>query len=460
MKRLAICIFALMIGTSCVETSSSKQPKKSEEISPRAPVESSIESTDKNETLTIFFTGNELGSLKPCGCSGGQLGGLDRRTAIFDRASEQSRLIIDTGSLVKNDAEQDLIKFNIIIQAFGLLDYDLVSLSEKDIEIGRNLGLLDGTSTAVNMISSNRMADLDLPVKFTKELTLKDKTITVTVVAFDPKSELIEQVRELFPKQRGGRFVNILILSNYDPTIKDSIAENVPFVDCIVCPVESDEPMLISDVDAKPLAFSVGRFGRHVCGLRITENNKSRNGLKLSFFDIPVTEDLAQQESLIQLYSDYQQIVKQHNLLEKYPRFTLPDGLKYANSDSCAYCHEYEYIEWMNQPHAKAFSTLEEVGSQYDPECVICHVIGMDYESGYISESKTPLLKDVGCENCHGPGSAHNENPEILTTIQESNSICITCHTPEHSNDYAGNEEEKLQLIKHWREPNEPSNVK
>jgi hypothetical protein len=69
-------------------------------------------------------------------------------------------------------------------------------------------------------------------------------------------------------------------------------------------------------------------------------------------------------------------------------------------------------------------------------------------------------MKDVGCENCHGPGSAHNLHPyESKTTVSEPNSVCITCHTPEHSGDYAGNEEEKLQNIKHWLEPNEPVNV-
>ncbi len=442
-------------------TKSAKSPKKTEkgrsEIQP-VPLMKSI---DKTDVLTFFFTGNELGALKPCGCSGGQLGGLDRRFAILDSVPKQSRLIIDTGSLVKNDGEQDLIKFNILIQAFGLLDYDLVSLSEKDIEIGKNLSLLDGTITAVNMISSHRTADLDLPVKFSKRLLLKDKTVTVTVAAFNAKSESIERVRELFPPEAGGQSINILISNHCDPAIIDSIASSLPFVDCLVCPTESDEPMVIGDPDGKPLVFSVGRFGRHVCGLQITEDTKSKDGLKLSFFDIPVGEDLEQESSLVELYSDYQQIVRQYNLLEKYPRFTLPDGLKYDGSDSCASCHEYEYIEWMNKPHAKAFATLEKAGSQYDPECVICHVVGMDYESGFISERKTPLLKNVGCENCHGPGSEHNKNPEVvLTTITEPNSVCITCHTPEHSNDYAGNEEEKLQLIKHWREPNEPSNVK
>jgi hypothetical protein len=29
------------------------------------------------------------------------------------------------------------------------------------------------------------------------------------------------------------------------------------------------------------------------------------------------------------------------------------------------------------------------------------------YQSGYLSEKETPLLTNVGCENCHGPGQMH-----------------------------------------------------
>ena len=53
------------------------------------------------------------------------------------------RLIVDTGSLVEGGSEQDLIKFNIIIQAFSLLDYDMVNLTKKDIGMAENLGPLD-----------------------------------------------------------------------------------------------------------------------------------------------------------------------------------------------------------------------------------------------------------------------------------------------------------------------------
>ncbi len=411
------------------------------------------------DAITVFFTGNELGALKPCGCSGGQLGGLDRRSAVFNEIPRSKRLVVDIGSLVKDDGEQDLIKFNIIIQAFRLLEYDLVNLGEKDIEIGSNLALLDSDTSFFNMISSYSPDNLDIPRKYSQTLMLNDTPVDIAVVTLDENLQSTDDIQEFFLPESGELSVNVLFLNHYNPSVIKFIAENMPFVDCIVCSADSDEPMLMGNPDQGPLVFSVGRYGRHICGFQIKEDKSKRRGVKLSFFDKPVVEDIKQDISLIQLYSDYQQIVKEHNLLEKHPRYPLTDGLTYAGSDSCATCHQYEFIEWMGKAHADAYATLEEVGSQYDPECVVCHVIGMDYESGFISEKKTPHLKDVGCENCHGPGSEHNLDPYKKMPISEPNSVCIKCHTPDHSNDYAGNEEEKLQEIKHWLEPNDPANV-
>ncbi len=423
--------------------------------------------TNKSDTITVFLTGNELGALKPCGCSGGQLGGLDRRNAVFNSASEEKRLIIDTGSLVKIDGEQDLIKFNVIIQAFDLLDYDLVGFSERDLEIiSNNFGSLDGFNSILNIIAPTGPSSLNAPSKFTQRFQLHDKSVDVTVATIDVNSTPIEFIDELYFSTSGSESkeqsypVNILILNRCDPELIESIADKADSVNCLICPSQSDEPMILSEPNKRPFAFTVGRFGRYVSKLLI-DFSKTDNKLKLSFQTEAVTEDLEQDQALINLYKDYQQIVKERNLLENYPRFTLPDGLHYAGSESCNSCHQFAYIEWMDNAHADAFATLEEIGSQYDPECVICHVIGMEYESGYISEQKTPLMKDVGCEVCHGPGSKHNWDPnEFKTTITDPKTICIQCHTPDHSDDYAGNEEEKLQLIDHWTEPNDLSDVK
>ncbi len=433
------------------------------EVSPE-PAGESPETTD---ALIIFFTGNGLGELKPCGCSGGQLGGLDRRAAVFNRVPREKRLIIDTGSLVKDDSEQDLIKFNIILQALKLLDYDLVSLSEKDIEIGKNVGLLDDAGPGSNIISPQGSSDMNIPAKFTKRLSFKDKRVVVTIAAFDAKSAPIEQIGQLFgsgsdvssSRVESESNLNILILNQCDDAIIDSIAKRIPVVDCIVCPSESDEPMILSEANKRPLVFSVGRFGRYISGLQIKEAPRGKAKLILSLFTVPLEEDLEQEASLVQLYKDYQQLVRERNLLEKHPRFTLPDGLEYIGSESCKVCHEYEFEKWSSNIHAHAYATLERVGSQFDPECVICHVVGMDYESGFVSEQKTGHLKNVGCENCHGPGSEHIMTAG-QTELTEPKSACIDCHTLEHSGDYAGNEGSFQEKIVHWREPKPSGSVK
>jgi hypothetical protein len=438
-------LIGLFVGISCAPTTPTRAPKRE-----KGPL--------RADTLTVFFTGNVLGALKPCGCSGGQLGGFDRRSAILNTVPKQKRLIVDTGSFIKSSSQQDLIKYNIIIQALELLDYDLVCLSETDIETGKNLGLLDGIESLFNIITAHESADVKVPAKFTKKLSLKGKTVAITVAAFNAKSASIEQIEGLFTPLSGMQTLNILILNHCEPDIIDFIADRVPLVDCVICPAESDEPMVIGDSNRRPLVLSVGRFGRYVCGLQITGATAGHK-LRLSFLTIPVEEDIEQEPSLVSLYKDYQQLVRERNLLEKYPRFPLPEDLEYVGSQSCKACHRYEYEKWSAQAHARAFATLERVGSQFDPECVVCHVIGMEYESGYISEEKTGHLKDVGCENCHGPCSEHNKNPYTAKTT-DPKSVCLDCHTPEHSGDYAGNEQQKLEKIAHWKEPNAAGNVK
>lgn len=445
-KLLITCICILAAGASCVFRTSKKT----------AQYEQGRLMTDE---FTVFLTGNELGALKPCGCSGGQLGGLDRRPAILDTAPKQKRLIIDTGSFVRSDGEQDLIKYHIIIEALQQLDYDLINLSDKDIEIGRNIGMVGIIESAFDIISSHDTPEMNVSAKFTKKFSLKGRTVLLTVAAFDPESTKVEQIKELFALPSGVPTFNILILNHNNPGTIESIAKTAPFVDCVVCPSESDEPIVISEPDKRPLAFSVGRFGRYICGLKVTAPKRVGQPLRLAFEALPVEEDLPREESLVKLYEDYQQIVKDRNLLEKHPRFALPNDLEYAGSQSCKACHAYEYEQWNSSLHAKAYSTLEQVGSQFDPECVVCHVVGMDYESGFISLQKTGHLAGVGCENCHGPGSEHILSVGA-TKLTEPKSTCLDCHTPEQSGDYAGNEEEKLQEIKHWREPNAAGNVK
>jgi nitrate/TMAO reductase-like tetraheme cytochrome c subunit len=423
--------------------------------------ETSVKTPAKVESLTVFFTGNILGELKPCGCFGGQLGGLSRRAVIFNRIPKDKRLIVDTGSLVESQSEQDTIKYNIILQALKELDYDLVSLSEEDIDTGKDVGLLNDIGSLFNVISYQQSSGLDVPAKFTRSLSLRGKPVAVTVAAFDAKSKPLEQIGKLFTSGSAvnSAGVNILILNYCDDSIIDFITGKVPVVDCIVRPSESDQPIVTGNPNRRPFVFSVGRFGRYICSLQITESPAYKGKPRLSFLSIPVTADLKEDAVQVQLYKDYQQIVGERKLLEKYQKFSLPNDLKYTGSASCEGCHEYEYEKWSQKAHSNAYATLKRVGSHLDPECVSCHVVGMEYESGFVSEQKTGHLKNVGCENCHGPGSEHVKT-EGNTALTEPKSGCIDCHTPEHSGEYAGNEGVFLKKIVHWREPSSGGSVK
>jgi hypothetical protein len=401
------------------------------------------------ESVTIFITGNELGALKPCGCAGGQLGGLDRRSAILKTAAPEKRLIIDTGSLVKSDSPQDLIKFNIVVQSLSLLNYDLVNLTESDIGHAQNLGLLESLDSLFNVITSHKSEDVNLPVMFTTQFPFKDKVITVNIATFNPQAESLKKLREIFPDDPCRESVNILIMNYFDSEAIEAI-EKTAIVDCMITSTDSDEPSLIPTPNKTMLVLTPGRLGKYIGKLTI------KPALEYSWF--PVTGDLTQEESLTEIYSLYQLLVKEENLMEKWPRSQLPDNLEYIGSKACELCHEYEYKKWQSKAHAHAYATLEKVGSQYDPECVVCHVVGMDYQSGFVSEEKTPDLKNVGCENCHGPGSEHLKTPETAKTAR-TKLVCLDCHTSEHSN-YPGNEKSYFEKIIHWREPNAPADVK
>ena len=405
----------------------------------------------QDSKIAIFLTGHTLGALKPCGCFGGQLGGLDRRAAIFDTVPPEKRLIIDTGNFVPDRSEQNLIKFDIITLALSLLEYDVVNLNSDDIEIAQQRGLIN--SLSFNAISAYQPSQTSIPLQITKQFQLNDEPVCITVTSIEDEFSEIEDIPDL-----GHRTINILIVNTCE-------IQNLSFLDwsgladVIVCPDNSDIPRIVDDSLEKPLVISVGKLGEYVGRLELALDEEQQ--LNMDYSAIPVDESFPKAQLLVDLYKNYQEIVKEAGLLEKYPRFYLPDGLMYTGSSACRICHQhrYNYEQWSQKAHAGAYQTLLDEGSQYDPECVVCHVVGMDYKSGFISDEKTAYLKNVGCEVCHGPGLEHIWTLGKAKT-REPQTTCLDCHTPEHSGDYAGNELLYREKIRHWVEPNDTNDVK
>jgi hypothetical protein len=129
------------------------------------------------------------------------------------------------------------------------------------------------------------------------------------------------------------------------------------------------------------------------------------------------------------MLEDYSKQVKDRDMLGKYPQRPHPhqvqvgsQKLEYIGSEKCMGCHAQEYKKWKETSHSHALDALKNIAKRpglrnFDPECVQCHVVGLGYQTGFQHEDKTPLLAHVGCESCHGPGSAHASDPRNKTYL-------------------------------------------
>ena len=109
---------------------------------------------------------------------------------------------------------------------------------------------------------------------------------------------------------------------------------------------------------------------------------------------------------------------------------------------TCGNCHVGVQANWINTKHASAWADLQGSGHAA-PYCSNCHSVSQNGNSygkpgGYAVKADS-AYHDVQCENCHGPGFAHVQNPtqqtEPLASINVDTglvSTCAGCHTGVH----------------------------
>lgn len=105
----------------------------------------------------------------------------------------------------------------------------------------------------------------------------------------------------------------------------------------------------------------------------------------------------------------------------------------YVGASDCESCHAGVLTTVAHTAHAGAFTTALFVaeGGQTNSACFACHTAG--YRAmGFVSASKTPLLENVQCENCHGPAGNHAANPANPVSIPQAElaaELCGGCHS-------------------------------
>lgn len=105
-------------------------------------------------------------------------------------------------------------------------------------------------------------------------------------------------------------------------------------------------------------------------------------------------------------------------------------SMKYVGADACKACHAGAYAHWKKTKHAEAWATMERTRQTANLDCIPCHVTGFDRPGGPSGTAGLGPFVAVGCESCHGPGSAHAANPEVTLDRPRNvpEKICAECH--------------------------------
>jgi 2',3'-cyclic-nucleotide 2'-phosphodiesterase (5'-nucleotidase family) len=175
-------------------------------------------------------------------------------------------------------------------------------------------------------------------------------------------------------------------------------------------------------------AATVGRLERRQQELLAELATLDRKGRRLlSGHLLEVEPTLKEDPSTQARYRSYQQRLHVVNTGEPIPNRA---EVNYVGHAGCKSCHEAAYTQWNKTGHARAWATMERTRQTANLDCVPCHVTGFERPGGPAQIVGLEAFVNVGCESCHGPGSAHVANPKVALDYgrQVPEKVCAECH--------------------------------
>jgi hypothetical protein len=483
LSALVLAVVGCNPGPSAQSPGASNKPPAAERKDSPPPAAPKLFANWPTPAGALLFSGEQLGYLEPCGCTAGQRGGLARRFDMIERLRKQGWKLVelDLGSLINDPnerpfggPEQTKIKFDYALKALAKMGYDSVALSPADLKLtvlgymGQILQLGDRPWVVCANVIPN--AELGLKDKYRASFLTQAGPIKIGVTAVvdpaaieklnDPdKTSLIttKEPSEVLPKiledfQKAGTHVQVLMVQG-PPELARRLARTYTDFDVVASTSPNDDPERDAEMlnDGKTMLVQVGHKGQYVGVVGMFQDPKQKYRYQRVQLGEVYDKKFEPMRKLID--EDYQEELKRSSVIENFQKlpysdYNAPEGAAYVGAEACKGCHPNTFVKWSSTRHAKAYEVLvrdphdARRKRENDAECVTCHTTGFEYTGGFRSTQLTPYLKGNQCENCHGPGSKHAEQPDnkdYLAAIKRSidefdkHSRCIRCHDADNS---------------------------
>jgi hypothetical protein len=435
--------------------------------------------------VALVLTGQQMGYVEPCGCTGleNQKGGLARRHTLIRQLAEERGwpvVPLDVGSQVKRFGKQQEVKFAHTVQGLRTMQYRAVTLGDGDLRLtpGEVLAAIAGADGTVSDFVSSNVAVLARELQ-PQSLVIEagGKRIGVTAVLAEKYAErlrgdelirqpALEALKTASQELQEKKCDFYVLLAHAPLEEARKLAQEVPVFDLVVASGETSLPSreLETIEGAKARVIQVGQKAMHAGVVGIFDDDQT----PLRYESVPLDAKLADSPEMLKLLADYQEQLKELGFeglsIKTQPH---PSGRKFVGSEKCGECHTEAFKKWSETPHSHATDSLVkppnsrgDIARHFDPECLSCHVTGWEpqlyypFDSGYLSLEKTPLLQHNGCENCHGPGSAHvaaesgegDQSAAAIAKLRDAMKLpiaggaaerkCLECHDLDNSPDF------------------------
>ena len=404
--------------------------------------------------ITLLAAGDLRGEIKPCGCSPeGQQGGLPRRLSYLARhlgKAGPKPLVLDLGNNFPPPSAQGKLKVTLIQRLLGRFPPAAILPGPHELALGP--GSLD--KALPYLVSNDGVGKAFLPLR-----TVERAGRRLGIFGYLSPGQVYQGSQGRFrllpvspallarwreQQRRLGHELSILLFRGDDEELAALLASGL-FRQILAGNPHDDEMNQVVQ--------------RMVAGRRVPQvPTKGQGFLRLSLADQTAGDGgTSQVDWLDGAYADHADAAgpfKTYDEGVKALFFAKLETMKksrtespYLGAEACKTCHVPQHAIWQISRHAGAVKTLEKVGKLFDPECLACHVVGLN-SGGFLSKAITPRLAGVQCENCHGPARAHSLNPKANRpgTDPRRNAgnsqrigepICRTCHVGSHSPTFA-----------------------
>lgn len=449
--------------------------------------------------LALFITGRQDGYIEPCGCTGlaNAKGGLNRRFTLQKqlRARGWDIVPLDVGNQVNRYGVQAELKFQTTVNALRRMNYEAVAFGPNDLRL--SIGELaiaiagdDANASQSVFVCANVNVLGDMNVKYR---VIEREGIRLGVTAIlgraeagqvnsdeiqlsDPVAALKQVVPELIRRQ----CTHLILLAHTSLNDSRELAKQFPEFDLIITGGGAGEPTKEPEKipGAKAPMIQVGTKGMYVGIVGLYEQPKRGFRFERVVLDASFPDD----PGLLQAFQIYQRQLQDKGLegLGLTPVRHPRGNVQFVGHEVCGECHTKALEIYEGSAHAHATESIakpterSQIPRHFDPECLSCHVTGWNpqdfypYVSGYLDYKKSAALHGNGCENCHGPGSAHvaaeNGDLEIddtgrdqlrasmrLSLEDAKTRLCYECHDLDNSPDFQpdGAFETYWEQIKH-----------